>query len=97
MLVASHIIPWSTSVELRAEPRNGLCLNALFDRAFDRGLITIDEDLRVVVSKRLKEAADSAVLACSLAECEGRGLTLPVRLPPAPEALERHREMIFCQ
>ncbi len=62
LLVASHIIPWSNSIERRADPTNGLCLNALFDRAFDRGLITIDEDHRVVVSRQLSEAAERADL-----------------------------------
>jgi hypothetical protein len=95
LLTASHIIPWADSVERRADPRNGLCLNALFDRAFDRGLITIDTDHRVVVSNRLKEGTRSAELACSLQEAEGRRLLLPERFPPAPEALEHHRRNIF--
>jgi predicted restriction endonuclease len=30
---ASHIIPWKVSMELRANPRNGLCLCVLHDRA----------------------------------------------------------------
>src|SRR5258708_2851259 len=38
LLVASHIIPWAEDVPNRLNPRNGLCLNALHDRAFDRGL-----------------------------------------------------------
>ena len=91
LLVASHIIPWCDSVERRADPTNGLCLNALFDRAFDRGLITVDEDLRVVVSRRLREAADGAELGCSLREAEGRRLATPTRFPPAADALEHHR------
>ena len=95
LLVASHIIPWADSVERRADPRNGLCLNALFDRAFDRGLITLDADLRVVVSRRLKEGAESAELACSLGHLEGRRLMIPGRFPPAVEALQHHRELIF--
>src|SRR3954469_1591946 len=40
LLNASHIVPWAASVERRADPRNGLCLNTLLDRAFDRGLIS---------------------------------------------------------
>lgn len=75
------------SVERRADPRNGICLNALFDRAFDRGFITIDTDLRVVVSRGLREAADSAELACSLKEADGRKLRIPRRFPPAAEAI----------
>jgi hypothetical protein len=91
LLVASHIIPWCDSVERRADPTNGLCLNALFDRAFDRGLITVDEDLCVVISRRLRDAAEGAELGCSLREAEGRRLATPTRFPPAVDALEHHR------
>jgi len=37
LLIASHIIPWAKDAKQRMNPRNGLCLNALHDRAFDRG------------------------------------------------------------
>ncbi len=95
LLIASHIIPWGTSVERRADPTNGLCLNALFDRAFDRGLITIDEDNRVVVSRKLAEAAERADLTCSIGEAHGRPIRLPYRLAPDPLALAQHREATF--
>jgi hypothetical protein len=49
LLNASHIIPWKVSTDRRADPRNGILLNALYDRAFDRGLITFDESFRLVV------------------------------------------------
>jgi putative restriction endonuclease len=39
LLNASHIIPWSKDEANRVNPRNGLCLNAIHDRAFDRGLL----------------------------------------------------------
>jgi putative restriction endonuclease len=95
LLVASHIIPWSESVARRADPTNGLCLNALFDRAFDRGFITVSEDHRVIVSERLKSAAETSALACSLEEAAGRELIMPERLPPAPDALDYHRRHVF--
>ena len=38
LLIASHIMPWASHPNQRLDPRNGLCLNALHDRAFDRGL-----------------------------------------------------------
>jgi putative restriction endonuclease len=37
LLIASHIIPWSKDEKNRLNPMNGLCLNALHDRAFDKG------------------------------------------------------------
>lgn len=51
-MVASHIKPWkaSDSKTERLAPDNGLLLNALHDKAFDQGLITITKDLKIVVS-----------------------------------------------
>lgn len=95
LLVASHIIPWSTSVERRADPTNGICLNALFDRAFDRGLVTFDDDFRVVVSRRLQAASSTADLDCSLREAHGHRMRLPKRLAPDPLALAYHRKHRF--
>jgi putative restriction endonuclease len=97
LLVASHIMPWADSVERRADPTNGICLNALFDRAFDRGLMTLDAELRVVVSRRLSEAADAAELSCSMRDAEGRRLFVPDRFPPAGDALDYHRRRVFRQ
>ena len=74
LLVVSHIFPRGESTEHRDDPRNGICLNALFDRAYDRGLIAIDERLRVVVAAELQRAADTAELHCSLVEAHGRPL-----------------------
>lgn len=91
LLNASHIIPWSEDIRRRADPTNGICLNALFDRAFDRGLITFDADLRVVVSPRLQDIARTAPLACSLLEAHGRPLFLPARFRPDRDAVEWHR------
>ena len=51
LLIASHIKPWAACVGdcawQRTDPSNGLCLNALHDRAFDRGIITLDDSCRV--------------------------------------------------
>lgn len=44
LLVASHIIPWSEDIQNRMNPRNGLCLNALHDKAFDDGYMSISDE-----------------------------------------------------
>lgn len=46
LLIASHIVPWQERPESRLDPANGLCLNALHDRAFDKGLMGIDSEGR---------------------------------------------------
>ena len=57
-LIASHIRPWSTDAQFRTDPRNGLCLSATFDRLFDYGLMTITDDLYVVISNRLRKSGE---------------------------------------
>jgi predicted restriction endonuclease len=59
LLMASHISPWSEDAPNRVEVANGLCLNRLHDAAFDRKLITFDEELRLVVG-RLRRARTNA-------------------------------------
>ena len=97
LLIASHIIPWAAPVERRADPRNGILLNALFDRAFDRGLFTLDDDLRVVVSPKLGPATAGAELACGLDQLAGRAIMVPERFPPDEEALRYHRNNVLVR
>jgi putative restriction endonuclease len=52
---ASHIIPWSENTGQRLNPRNGLCLSATYDAAFDKNLISLDEDYRIIISKEISD------------------------------------------
>jgi putative restriction endonuclease len=93
LLVASHIVPWASDPKQRMNPRNGLCLNALHDRAFDRGLLCIDEKLRLCASPRLGKSARERTEALNwLLAYEGRTLNLPRKFRPDPSLLARHRE-----
>ena len=94
LLVASHIVPWAEATSERLTPRNGLWLNALHDRAFDRGLITITADLRLVVAPELREAPSPAAEEWLL-RFDGAPLHLPRRIRPDPRFLEYHRGAIF--
>lgn len=55
LLVASHIVPWRSNKQNRLNPKNGLCLSALHDRAFDLGLISVSPAYKIQVSKNLKK------------------------------------------
>jgi putative restriction endonuclease len=50
LIVASHILPWSKDKGNRLNPKNGLALNYLHDKAFDCGLLTVTEDLKIKIS-----------------------------------------------
>ena len=99
LLNASHIIPWQEDIKRRADPRNGIALNALYDRAFDRGFITFDESLRLVLSGRLKALKKKQEIPTLLQQAfyalEGTALRLPKRFTPDPVALAYHREAVF--
>ncbi|MGB8769826.1 MAG: HNH endonuclease, partial [Candidatus Korobacteraceae bacterium] len=99
LLTASHIIPWADDDKNRTNPRNGLCLNALHDRAFDYGLLTITPDYLISVSKRLTNSGEAADgLARRLfSYYDGRRITLPDRFIPDPEFLKYHNDHCFRQ
>ena len=52
LLIASHIIPWSKDEKNRLNPQNGLCLNTLHDKAFDRGFITFDDNYNLTFAPK---------------------------------------------
>jgi len=92
LLRASHIVPWSEDPSQRLNPRNGLCLSALHDAAFDRHLISFTPDeFRLVLSLRLKQWAPNEVLQREFIAYEGRAIVPPERFPPAAELLRRHQ------
>ena len=76
LLVASHIVPWRADLTNRCNPRNGLALSALHDKAFDRGLISIREDFTVLVSSKHTGIADH-YFKREIQSFEGK----PIRLP----------------
>jgi len=95
LLVASHIVPWSLDQKNRMNPRNGLCLNALHDRAFDRGLMYIAADWTVQFVASLKERASGDNTSLDwLLQYEGRPITMPKKFTPDPSLISQHREQI---
>ena len=80
----------------RLDPRNGIALNALHDRAFDCGLITFDTDLRLRCATSLRDHYTCEAVAFNFRAYEGRPLSLPTEAAgPKPEYLEWHRREVF--
>jgi len=95
LLRASHIVPWSGNPSLRLDPRNGLCLNALHDAAFDRGLIAFTDELELCISSRLKQEVPAAVYAEMFESRVGTQIRMPERFRPTTELLQLHRSELF--
>ncbi len=97
LLVASHIKPWkdSDSKTERTNPSNGLCLNALHDRAFDRGLITLDKKYRIVFSKKLSDIKMDKNTHSWFYMYENQEIILPDKFLPRKDFIEYHNDVIF--
>ena len=96
LLIASHILPWGTHVAERLNVRNGLCLSRLHDAAFDRGLIASDDDLRLILSPRLKAELPLPAVKHNFADYEKQPLHFPDdAVFPDLAFLAEHRAKIF--
>ncbi|WP_137719581.1 HNH endonuclease [Methylobacillus flagellatus] len=94
LLVASHIVPWSKDKNNRLNPSNGLCLSAIHDRAFDKGLITLSDDFKVIVSDELKRKNEVFMNAVFL-PLDGQVISLPDRFTPTTTFIAWHRAELF--
>lgn len=94
LLIASHIVPWSKDETKRVDPKNGILLNAYLDKAFDKGIITIEaDDFTVCISDKLKD--ESAL--DYLNQYRGKQILLPrnKKVWPEKENLQYHNDVIF--
>ena len=91
MIDACHIIPFSISNDDTIP--NGLSLSPNMHRAFDRGLITINKDYVVRVSRSVEENKS----AYSLSQFDGKQINLPTseKWYPSPEALIWHNKEVY--
>ena len=94
LLVASHIVPWSVDEHNRVNPRNGLLLSTLHDKAFDAGFLTIDDELIVHVSHKHLPTNDE-FLASAIANYDGQSISRPEKFEPDRRFLHYHREHVY--
>ncbi len=93
-LVASHIKPWAKDKKNRINPHNGLCLNSIHDKAFDKGFITITADYKVLVSSYLIKNKEKIVDDFFL-KYNKQKIILPNRFLPSKDFLNYHYQNIF--
>ena len=95
LLTASHIKPWAATPSERLMSSNDLLLNALYDRAFDRSLITLDDRYRVVVSSRVPHTPTNDQWLYAF---DGRKIALPgsdETTLPSLELIRYHQDCVF--
>ena len=95
LLLASHIMPWSINEKERLNPENGICLSALYDKAFDKGIIGIDQNYQIVLSTSLKKKKNTEFYKNHFAPIDNLKITTPIKYLPKIEFLEYHMDTIF--
>lgn len=91
LLIASHILPWSEDKANRLNPSNGLCLSALHDRAFDQHLISLSDDLCILIGDAIKRRRDEPMLHSVFLGLEGKQISLPEKFMPEKSFISQHR------
>lgn len=92
LIVASHIVPWSIDKGNRLSPMNGLALNSLHDKAFDKHLITVAEDLTIKISSKFYKHQDVASIKQNFIDYDGKQLIPPKKFYPEVEFLRIHND-----
>lgn len=95
LLFASHIIPWSKNEDERLNPENGICLSALYDKAYDKGLIGLNEKYEILISSQLKKKQQKDYYSKYFAHLEKSKLVMPKKYMPKKEFLQYHLDEIF--
>ncbi len=95
LLIASHIVPWRTDKANRLNPRNGLCLSPIHDKAFDNHLFTLTSDWHILLSRQLKNTKNRFLRDVFWSVNEKR-IELPERFAPDPSFTEQHRQQTLA-
>jgi hypothetical protein len=95
LLIASHIVPWSAANDKRLNPSNGLCLSAIHDKAFDKGLLTVTPEYTIIVSKVIND--DNSKQAKLLQSLHEKKIALPEKFLPDRDFLAWHYHNVFIE
>ncbi|MBF4506577.1 HNH endonuclease [Flavobacterium sp. JLP] len=94
-LIAGHIKPWSVDEKNRLNPQNGIAINALHDKAFETGLLTITTDFKIKISSTLLKQKKSKSIEDYFLKFDNQDIILPSRFFPDIEFLKYHNEFRF--
>lgn len=97
LLVAGHIILWAeSSPQQKLNPENGICFSALYDKAFDKGLITISpDDYTIILSSALREYEPQDYYNKHFGNIRGMSINMPIEHKPNRDFLAYHRDHVF--
>ncbi|MBO4587548.1 MAG: HNH endonuclease [Bacteroidales bacterium] len=92
LLEACHISSWCDDIRNRTNPKNGLCLNPLFHRAFDRFLFAVTPDYIIDISEKMIDQTENDEFRNYLISVSGKSIIMPEKFTPDKNLLEIHYE-----
>ncbi|MGI6074599.1 MAG: HNH endonuclease [Fermentimonas sp.] len=92
LLEACHIVDWSHDDRNRMNPKNGICMNSFFHKAYDKHLLGITPDMQIIVSEELQSSCTEESFLSYLKDINGRSILLPDKFLPQKDLLEIHYE-----
>lgn len=95
LLDAAHIVPWSVETSGRLDPCNGVALCCLHHRAFDAGLMGINECGCICIADEVRLKDVPLIHRVAILQLDGRLIRNPQRFKPAPSAFAYHYEHVF--
>ena len=93
LLQGYHISSYGKDKKNRGNPNNGLCMSLIIHKCFDEGLITIDQDYKIVLSSKIKDVE----LSNYLSKYNGVKIKLPIKKEfyPDKKLLLLHKDEVF--
>ncbi len=92
LLEACHISGWTDDINNRTNPKNGLCMNPLFHRAYDKYLLAVTPDFTIIVSEKMLSCAKDGAFLSYLRGLQNRSIIMPEKFSPDKDLLASHYE-----
>lgn len=90
LIEACHIVDWATDVKNRLNPSNGICLNVLFHKAYDKNYIGISPDYEVFVSDKLFDENSQDTIRTFFMQYHHTRIQMPDKFLPNKDLLNLH-------
>ena len=90
LLEACHISSWRDDEKNRTNPKNGICMNAFFHKAYDNYLMAITPNFEIVVSNQMIECTNDERFQAYLFSLKNRKILMPEKFSPDKELLANH-------
>lgn len=92
LLEACHISGWADDTKNRTNPKNGICMNAFFHKAYDKYLMAITPDFEIVISGQMIDNTIEKSFRDYLISINGKPILMPEKFAPDKNLLSIHYE-----